>query len=170
MFFFGKNQKCDFYGQKRVFTRVSRATFFFLPKSRGGLETKVAKLVKVVETSGVIFWKKSKMRFLRSKTRFRLRGVKNVTCNFFFSQIKGRASKVFCQGYQAIVCSVEKTLLTLKLRRNMGAPWRGSSVAQKIQRGAENESCKSRKSSENIWCYFLGKTKNAIFTVIFRFH
>ena len=66
---------------------------------------------------------------------------------FFFAKIKGRASKVFCQGYQAIVCSVEKTLLTLKLRRNMGAQWRGSSVAQKIQRGAEIESCKARKSS-----------------------
>ena len=145
-----------------------------LKKSRGGLKSKVVKLVKVVETSGVIFWEKPKMRFLRSFFVFTnqslVRGVgEGVKRLFVLSKIKGRASKVFCQGNQAIVCSVEKTLFTLKLRRNMGAPWRGSSVAQKIQRGAENESCKSRKSSGNIWCYLLGKTKNVIFTVFFVF-
>ena len=90
--------------------------------------------------------------------------VRGVMRLFLLSKIKGRASEVFCQGYQAIVCSVEKTLFTLKLRRNMGAPWRGSSVAQKIQRGAENECCKARKSSGNIWCYFLGKTPFTSFT------
>ena len=42
-------------------------------------------------------------------------------------------------------------------------------MAQKIQRGATKESCKARKSSGNIWCYLLGKTKNAIFTVVFVF-
>ena len=35
-------------------------------KTRGGLQTKVVKLVKVVETSGVICWEKPKMQFLRS--------------------------------------------------------------------------------------------------------
>ena len=74
---------------------------------------------------------------------------------FFWSKIKGRASKVFCQGYQAIVCSVEKTLLTLKLRLNIGRPW-GVELGSKIQRGAEIESCKARKSSRTIWCNFLG--------------
>ena len=60
---------------------------------------------------------------------------------------------------------VEETRKKSKTSRSRAIFRGGSSVAQKIQRGATNESCKARKSSGNIWCYFLGKVKTAIFTV-----
>ena len=73
---------------------------------------------------------------------------------------KGKASKVFCPGQQAIVCSVEKTQLTLKLRPNIGAPWGGSSVDQKIKGRASKVCFLSQKVSDEIRRYFLRKVKN----------
>ena len=61
----------------------------WLKKSRGGLQKKVVKLVKVVETSGVIFWEKPKMQFLRSFfvfTNQRLNVSKIVIFAFFLQK------------------------------------------------------------------------------------
>ena len=55
-------------------------------------------------------------------------------------------------------------------KRHGHAPFSGggSSVAQKIQRGATNESCKARKSSGSNWCYFYVFTvKNAFLLFCF---
>ena len=67
-------------------------------KTRGGLQTKVVKLIKVVETSGVIFWKKTnKLRLVKTrmtvkrsffnsvneKLRFGSRIMQRVTVSFW---------------------------------------------------------------------------------------
>ena len=87
----------------------------------------------------MLFFGKSQKGIFTVKNTFSVKGGRKRHMHFFFAKIKGRAFKVFCQGYQAIVCSVEKTLLTLKLRRNMGAPWGGRAWPQKIQRGLKSK-------------------------------
>ena len=48
-------------------------------------------------------------------------------------RIKGRTSKVFGPRYQKNMFCVKKPASFSKLGPNIGAPWRGSSVAQKIR-------------------------------------
>ena len=70
--------KCVEKTGKKSKTSRTRAIFrggrAWLKKSRGGLKTKVVKLVKVVETSGVIFLEKVKNAIFTVKNAFSVKG------------------------------------------------------------------------------------------------
>ena len=109
-------------------------------KIQRGAENESCKSRKSSGNIWCYFLGKVKNAIFTVKNAFSVKGGQKRHMRLFFSsKIKGRASKVFCQGYQAIVCSVEKTLLTLKLRRNIGAPWGGRAWFNKSRGGLKSK-------------------------------